>query len=70
MKTIWKFPLEVKDKQQVLMPRGAVILSAGIDNRGSICVWALVDPKRPLHVRPIRFVEQAIHLKTLTCIRL
>jgi hypothetical protein len=42
--TIWKFPIEIADEQQVRMPVGAYILSAGIDPHGDLCVWAQVDP--------------------------
>jgi hypothetical protein len=56
MKQIWKYPLKITDEQQILMPRAAKIVSAGLDLRGELCVWALVDPARPVHVRPFRIV--------------
>lgn len=43
-KTIWKYPLEITDLQHIVMPKDAVVLSAGVQD-GTICVWAMVDPK-------------------------
>ena len=45
MKTIWKYPLDLLDGQQVLkMPKGAKILS--IDIQGGLpTLWAEVDPE-------------------------
>lgn len=39
--TIWKFPLELTDTQQVEMPIGTQILTAQIQN-GSIMLWGIV----------------------------
>lgn len=50
MKTIWKYPLMVTDCQTVRMPQGAEILSVA-DQRGELCVWALVDPDADLEDR-------------------
>ena len=47
MKTIWKYPLEVTDEQQILMPTSAQVLSVQLQ-QGSPCLWALVDPVEPL----------------------
>lgn len=55
-KSIWKYQLEVVDQQQVLMPKNAKIISAGIDNENRICIWAIVNPSAPKHVRAIRIV--------------
>jgi len=54
MKQIWKYPLKITEEQQILMPRQAKILSAGLDPHGELCVWALVDPARPVHIRRFR----------------
>jgi hypothetical protein len=46
MKTIYKYPLELTDRQAVSMPIGSKILS--VDNQnGTICVWAEVDSDVP-----------------------
>lgn len=46
MQTIWKFDLQLADRQVVKMPLGAAILS--IDTRGDDPkLWALVDDKEP-----------------------
>ena len=43
MKAIWKFPLEYSQHNSLYIPRGAKILSCGIQNDQAV-VWALVDP--------------------------
>lgn len=48
--TIWKFELAPEDRQSVIMPRGARIISAGAQG-DRICVWAVVDPLRATHPR-------------------
>lgn len=42
MKTIWKFELEVTDKQAKWMPNGAEILCVQMQGRKP-CLWALVE---------------------------
>jgi hypothetical protein len=42
MTTIWKFQLDLFDEQQIILPVGAKILTAQI-NQGSICLWAEVE---------------------------
>lgn len=43
MKTIWKYYLDITDRQTLRMPKGAVILS--VENQyGALCCWAMVDP--------------------------
>ena len=43
---IFKYPLEITDKQSILLPPGSSILSTKEQN-GSLCVWALVDETQP-----------------------
>jgi len=43
MKKIFKYPLEVEDKQVVMMPEDAEILCIQVQH-GTPCIWALVDP--------------------------
>jgi len=43
MKTIWKFPLELTDRQSVGMLAGAEILSVQIQG-ATVCLWAIVEP--------------------------
>jgi hypothetical protein len=45
-KVIWKYNLEIKDKQVFDAPANAEILSAQVQN-GQICLWFLVDPNMP-----------------------
>lgn len=42
MKTIYKFPLEIKSESTVSMPRGAEIIEVGMQ-RGELCIWAMCD---------------------------
>jgi len=42
MKTIYKYKLEIIDHQTVMMPIGAIILSANVQYK-NICIWAVVD---------------------------
>lgn len=42
MKRILKFPLEIVDIQDVVMPVGADILHIGYQ-RGNLCLWAVCD---------------------------
>ena len=46
MKSIWKFPIEITDRQTVNMPKTATILSVQIQH-GAVCMWALVDTEEP-----------------------
>jgi len=43
LNTIWKYPLRLIDRQNLSMPVGASIVSAGRDPIGAMCIWALVD---------------------------
>lgn len=52
MKTIWKFPLRVADKQTIEMPAGAQILS--VQSQGeTACLWARVDSDAPKEPRVV-----------------
>ena len=43
MQTIYKYPLKIDDEQEVMMPKGARMLSVQLQG-GRPCLWALVDP--------------------------
>ena len=49
-KTIWKFQLEVTDKQFIRMPKEAELLSVQTQNE-TPCLWALVNPNSPTEER-------------------
>ena len=51
-KTIYKYPLEIKDEQTVMLPQGAQILSVA-NIRGQICLYALVNPESPSEIHRI-----------------
>ena len=42
MKTIYKYPIEITDKQNVELPEGAHILSVALQHR-KLCLWAMID---------------------------
>ena len=42
MKTTWKFPLVMDDRQVIRMPKGAHVLSAQMQFE-RLCAWAVVD---------------------------
>lgn len=50
MKTIWKFDAPTQDEFSLLMPKGAQILSLGLQ-RGEPKIWALVEPDAPKEER-------------------
>jgi hypothetical protein len=52
---IYKYPLKVTDYQTVVMPGGATILAAQVQD-GRLCLWAMVDPHQPDVERRIRIV--------------
>lgn len=55
MKTIWKFPLELKGLQNISIPEGAEILNCAIQS-GAVFLWALVDSSLPLQRREIEMI--------------
>lgn len=52
-KTIYKYPLEVTDLQELELPEGAEILTVQMQT-GVPCLWALVDPTADKKCRLIR----------------
>jgi len=40
---IWKYELKITDRQKVRMPVVSDLLSVA-NQRGSLCLWAMVDP--------------------------
>lgn len=53
MITIWKYPIEITDEQTIKMPMGARILTVQMQGP-QCCIWALVDPSKPMAERHIR----------------
>jgi hypothetical protein len=47
MQTIFKYNVEVTDKQKVMMPKGAKVLHVH-QQLGVPCIWAQVDTSQPL----------------------
>ncbi len=57
IKTIWKYPLSIRDDQILEIPENAKILTAQVQN-GVACMWALVNPETPrVEKRYIRIIE-------------
>lgn len=52
--TIYKYGLE-DEVCTVQMPEGAKVLSAHAQN-GSVCIWALVDPSKPIVLRTFKVI--------------
>jgi len=52
---IYKYYLKVTDIQTILMPKGAEILSAGIQ-ANNICIWASVNPEIELEGRVFQII--------------
>lgn len=52
MKTIWKYDLELVDRQTLKLPSGAQILTVQMQG-DTPRLWALVDPERELAERRI-----------------
>lgn len=55
MKTIYKYPLEITDLQEVEIPEGAQILCVKLQ-KGTLCLWAVVDPAEKLTARRIQIL--------------
>lgn len=55
-KAVYKYPVEIKDRSSILMPRNAEILRFALQN-GEPFIWALVNtsPKHPHVWRYFRF---------------
>ncbi len=53
MRTIFKYPLGIVDRQIVEIPRHSRILSVQMQNE-RICLWALVDPGEAMESVAIR----------------
>lgn len=52
---VWKYPLEITDRQAVTMPVGAQGLSVMVQD-GQLFLYAFVDPDRPVGFMPIRII--------------
>jgi hypothetical protein len=54
MKTIWKYDVPITDHFSLELPAGAELLTVQVQF-GVPCIWAIVDPEKPL-------VETQFHL--------
>jgi hypothetical protein len=61
-RTIWKYPLALTDTQNVMMPEGAEILTAQIQDRTGLCLWALVNSDAPKQRREIEVLGTGNHV--------
>ena len=55
MRTIWKYPLQVTDTQEIAMPGGAELLAVQMQN-DTPTLWARVDTVEPYAPRRIVIV--------------
>jgi hypothetical protein len=55
MNTIYKYPISNTDKQTIQMPRGALILTAGMQEN-DIYLWAQVYDNNPMADRQIEII--------------
>lgn len=55
MKVIYKYPIACTDSQNVFMPTGCKILTVQ-NQKGIICIWALVDTNAPSECVKIRIL--------------
>lgn len=54
-RTIWKYPLNITDRQVVMIPKNGQLLS--VQFQGAIlCLWVLVDPNAPEQPREIEVI--------------
>lgn len=63
MKTIWKFPFEIADHIEILMPEGAEFLAVA-EQHGQIgvrtaCMWCKVNPSQSHSTKRICFELRA-----------
>jgi len=47
MKTIYKYPIQITDEQEIQMPCDANVIHAGLDPQGTPCLWVEVDTAAP-----------------------
>ena len=55
MKTIWKFPLKITDRQPILLPSQHTFLSIA-DQGGQLCLWVEVETTKEIVERTIWIV--------------
>lgn len=53
MTTIWKYKLNITDRQVIMMPVGAKILAVQVQH-GEPCLWARIHPNREEKKRLIK----------------
>ena len=56
MRLIYKFPIAYIDRQEVFIPTGYKILTVK-NQKGIICIWALVDVNAPSECVKIRIIS-------------
>lgn len=50
MRTIWKYPLDLSDRTELMIPKGGEVLAAQIQELQP-CLWILVDSDAEIEVR-------------------
>ena len=54
MNTIWKYHLDLKEVNNVTMPKNAIILKVDADCNGQPTLWAQVNPDAKKELRKFR----------------
>ena len=55
MKTIFKYPLEITDRQILSIPEGAEILCVQNQNN-KVYLWAMIEMSNPNNIRKLRII--------------
>ncbi len=74
MTTIYKYPFQITGTQELSLPKGAIILHAGLDGGNQPCIWAVVEPSNPSQPQLVYLTgtggpmppEPYLHLSTFT----
>lgn len=56
MKTVYKYPIRITDKQLIAFPENAEIKHVGLDPNGVPCLWIELDTKQPDQLRDLYIV--------------
>lgn len=54
MRTIWKYPIEITDKQTISIEEDAKFIHVSLDPKGEPCLWFECDDTKPTKKRTIR----------------
>jgi hypothetical protein len=64
--TIWKYHIEITDRQIISVQAGAEIVHVGPDNDRVPSVWCLVDPEKPKEELTVFIVGTGMPIPNMT----